>query len=105
MTRCGTCPFPADRKVTDGRTRGKVRLARPDSRAQEALRILGLGHEDAANIVAIKAAMRQLAKKWHPDNNDARNALECNARFVEAREAFCLLMERATGLAGQQTTA
>ncbi|MEO7110686.1 MAG: DnaJ domain-containing protein [Polyangiaceae bacterium] len=59
-----------------------------------ALRLLGLGFEEAADADAIRRAYRKLAKSVHPDthphaSDDERRRLE--ARFSEVTNAYSLL--------------
>jgi hypothetical protein len=65
-----------------------------DAARVAALRLLGLGFEEAADPDAIRRAYRKLAKSVHPDtqphaSDDERRRLE--ARFSEVTDAYVLL--------------
>jgi hypothetical protein len=65
-----------------------------DSARVAALRLLGLGFEEAADADAIRRAYRKLAKSVHPDthphaSDEERRRLE--ARFSEVTNAYALL--------------
>jgi DnaJ-domain-containing protein 1 len=65
-----------------------------DSARVAALRLLGLGFDEAADADAIRRAYRKLAKSVHPDTHPHATEAErrnLEARFSEATNAYALL--------------
>ena len=65
-----------------------------NKKLEDALRVLGLGHE--ASIKEVKTKYKFLAKQWHPDVQNENQSKINKDKFIDITNAYKIILESFT---------